>query len=200
MTLHGSYQSPVVTRDQLATVMGLPPSQVRVLSPFVGGGFGGKLGVMPEAVAAAIAAQQLGRPVKVVMSRQQVFETTGRRPMTHQRVRLGANRDGRLTLVQHETITDQLEGEVFFEPAGLATHLLYAGENRMVDHKVVRTNKQLAVSMRAPGEAVGLLTLECAMDELAERLGLDPIELRLLNEPETHPEMDVPFSSRALVD
>jgi xanthine dehydrogenase YagR molybdenum-binding subunit len=200
LTLHGSYQSPVVTRDQLATVMGLPPSQVRVLSPFVGGGFGGKLGVMPEAVAAAIAAQQLGRPVKVVMSRQQVFETTGRRPMTRQRVRLGANRDGRLTLVQHETITDQLEGEVFFEPAGLATHLLYAGENRVVDHKVVRTNKQLAVSMRAPGEAVGLLTLECAMDELAERLGLDPIELRLLNEPETHPEMDVPFSSRALVD
>lgn len=200
LTLHGSYQSPVVTRDQLATVMGLPPSQVRVLSPFVGGGFGGKLGVMPEAVAAAIAAQQLGRPVKVVMTRQQVFETTGRRPMTHQRVRLGAKRDGQLTLVQHETITDQLEGEVFFEPAGLATHLLYAGENRVVDHKVVRTNKQLAVSMRAPGEAVGLLTLECAMDELAEKLGFDPIELRLRNEPESHPEIDVPFSSRALVD
>ncbi|MEI5668549.1 xanthine dehydrogenase family protein molybdopterin-binding subunit [Bosea sp. CCNWLW174] len=200
LTLHGSYQSPVVTRDQLATVMGLPPSQIRVLSPFVGGGFGGKLGVMPEAVAAAIAAQQLGRPVKVVMTRQQVFETTGRRPMTRQRIRLGANSDGRLTLVQHETITDQLEGEVFFEPAGLATHLLYAGENRVVDHKVVRTNKQLAVSMRAPGEAVGLLTLECAMDELAEALSLDPIELRLRNEPKSHPEMDMPFSSRALVD
>ena len=199
LTLHGSYQSPVVTRDQLATVMGLEPTQVRILSPFVGGGFGGKLGVMPEAVAAAIAAQQLGRPVKVVMTRQQVFEMTGRRPMTYQRLRLGADAAGQLTLVQHDTITDQLTGEVFFEPAGLATHLLYAGANRQVDHKVVRTNKLLGVSMRAPGEAVGQLALECAMDELAEALNLDPIEFRLRNEPERHPETGVPFSSRALV-
>ncbi|MBP2302661.1 xanthine dehydrogenase family protein molybdopterin-binding subunit [Azospirillum picis] len=200
LTLHASYQSPVVTRDQLATVMGLQPSEVRILSPFVGGGFGGKLGVMPEAVAAAIAARHLGRPVKVVMTRQQVFETTGRRPMTHQRVRLAADAAGRLTVLQHETITDQLAGEVFFEPAGLATHLLYAGENRLVDHKVVRTNKLLGVSMRAPGEAIGQLALECAMDELAEALDLDPIELRLRNEPERHPELGIPFSSRALVD
>jgi xanthine dehydrogenase YagR molybdenum-binding subunit len=199
LTLHGSYQSPVVTRDQLATVMGVEPSMVRVLSSFVGGGFGGKLGVMPEAVAAAIAAQQLGRPVKVVMTRQQVFEITGRRPMTYQRVRLGADAGGRLTIVQHEAISDQLAGEGFFEPAGLATHLLYAGANRLVDHKVVRTNKLLGVSMRAPGEAVGQLGLECAMDELAEVLKLDPIELRLRNEPERHPETGAPFSSRALV-
>lgn len=199
LTLYGSYQSPVVTRDQLATVLGLQPSQVRVLSPFVGGGFGGKLGVMPEAVAAALAAQQFGRPVKVAMTRQQVFEATGRRPMTEQRVRLGADAQGHLTVIQHETITDQLEGEVFFEPAGLATHLLYAGANRLVDHKVVRTNKLLGVSMRAPGEAVGQLALECAMDELAEALNLDPIELRLRNEPARHPETDLPFSSRALV-
>lgn len=199
LTLHGSYQSPVVTRDQLATVMELPAEKVRVVSPFVGGGFGGKLGVMPEAVAAAIAARQLGRPVKVVMTRQQVFEITGRRPATYQRVRLGADAGGRLTVIQHDTITDQLAGEVFFEPAGLATHLLYAGPNRQVDHKVVRTNKLLGVSMRAPGEAVGQLALECAMDELAEKLDIDPIELRLRNEPELHPELGIPYSSRALV-
>jgi xanthine dehydrogenase YagR molybdenum-binding subunit len=198
MTLHGSYQSPVTTRDQLATVLGLEPSQVRVIARFVGGGFGSKLGLMPEAAAAAIAAQQLGRPVKVALPRQHVFEMTGRRPATHQRVRLGAEADGKLTAIAHETVTDQLEGEIFFEPAGIATHLLYAAPNRMVDHKVARVNKLLGVSMRAPGEGVGQLSLECAMDELAEQLGLDPIELRLRNEPDMHPETGEPFSSRSL--
>lgn len=200
LTLDASYQSPITSRDQLATVLGVEPEKVRIRSPFVGGGFGGKLGLMPEAAAAAIAAQQIGRPVKIAMPRQTVFETTGRRPATHQRVRLGADADGRLTAIAHETITDQLAGEVFFEPAGIATHLLYAGDNRMVDHKVVRVNKLLAVSMRAPGEAVGQLALECAIDELAERLALDPVELRLRNEPARHPELDIPFSSRALAD
>ena len=200
LTVEASYQSPVTSRDQLATVLGIDAERVRIRSPFVGGGFGGKLGLMPEAAAAAIAAQQLGRPVKVVMQRQTVFETTGRRPATWQRVRLGANASGNLSGIAHETITDQLEGEVFFEPAGIATHMLYAGENRMVDHKVVRVNKLLAVSMRAPGEAVGQLALECAMDELAETLGIDPVELRLRNEPLRHPELDVPFSSRSLAD
>jgi xanthine dehydrogenase YagR molybdenum-binding subunit len=198
LTLHASYQSPVTTRDQLATALGVGPEKVRLLSPFVGGGFGGKLGVMPEAVAAAIAAQKLGRPVKVVMTRQNVFETTGRRPATHQRLQLAADQAGRIQAIVHETVTDQLDGEKFFEPAGIATHLLYGGDNRMVDHKVVRVNKVLGVSMRAPGEAVGQLSLECAMDELAEQLGLDPIELRLRNEPDHHPELGIPFSSRSL--
>lgn len=198
MTLHGSYQSPVTTRDQLGTVLDLDPSQVRVVARFVGGGFGSKLGLMPEAAAAAIAALQLGRPVKVALPRQHVFEMTGRRPATHQRVRLGAEADGKLTTIAHETVTDQLEGEMFFEPAGIATHLLYAAPNRMVDHKVARVNKLLGVSMRAPGEGVGQISLECAMDELAEQLGLDPIELRLRNEPGMHPETGEPFSSRSL--
>jgi Aerobic-type carbon monoxide dehydrogenase, large subunit CoxL/CutL homologs len=200
LTVEASYQSPVTSRDQLATVLGIDAERVRIRSPFVGGGFGGKLGLMPEAAAAAIAAQQLGRPVKVAMQRQTVFETTGRRPATWQRVRLGADANGNLSGIAHETITDQLEGEIFFEPAGIATHMLYAGENRLVDHKVVRVNKLLAVSMRAPGEAVGQLALECAMDELAETLGIDPVELRLRNEPQRHPELDVPFSSRSLAD
>jgi xanthine dehydrogenase YagR molybdenum-binding subunit len=200
LTLHASYQSPVTSRDQLATVLGIEADKVRIRSPFVGGGFGGKLGLMPEAVAAAIAAQQIGRQVKVAMTRQNVIETTGRRPATHQRLRLGADAAGKLTAIGHETITDQLEGEMFFEPAGIATHSLYAGANRVVDHKVVRVNKLLGVSMRAPGEAAGQLALECAIDELAERLGVDPIELRIRNEPPTHPEEDKPFSTRALVD
>ncbi|MGF7150274.1 xanthine dehydrogenase YagR molybdenum-binding subunit [Sphingomonas zeicaulis] len=197
--LEASYQSPVTSRDQLATVLGIDAANVRIRSPFVGGGFGGKLGLMPEAAAAAIAARQIGRPVKIAMMRQTVFETTGRRPATHQRIRLGADAEGRLTAIAHETITDQLAGEVFFEPAGIATHLLYEGDNRLIDHKVVRVNKLLGVSMRAPGEAAGQLGLECAMDELAERLSIDPVELRLRNEPDRHPEEDIPFSSRSLV-
>ncbi|MBB3691980.1 xanthine dehydrogenase family protein molybdopterin-binding subunit [Sphingomonas sp. BK580] len=200
LTMHGSYQSPVTTRDQLATLLGLETAQVRVLAPFVGGGFGSKLGLMPEAAAAAIAAQRLGRPVKVALPRQHVFEMTGRRPATHQRLRLGADADGKLTTIAHETITDQLEGEMFFEPAGIATHLLYAAPNRLVDHKVARVNKLLGVSMRAPGEGVGQLSLECAMDELAEKLDLDPVELRLRNEPEVHPETGQAFSSRSLAE
>ncbi|MBB3693545.1 xanthine dehydrogenase family protein molybdopterin-binding subunit [Sphingomonas sp. BK580] len=198
LTVHGSYQSPITTRDQLASSLAIDAADVRVISDFVGGGFGSKLGVMPEAVAAALAARQLGRPVKVVLSRQQVFDVVGRRPETRQRVRLGATRDGRLTAISHETVTSQLDGEIFFEPAGIATHFLYAGENRVVDHKLVRLNKVPAISMRAPGEAVGQLALESAMDELAHDLGIDPVELRLRNEPDRHPEEDIPYSSRSL--
>lgn len=200
LAVFGSYQAPSVTRDQLATSLGIEAERVRLESPFVGGGFGSKLGVMPEAVAAAIASRVVGRPVKVVMARQHVFDFTGRRAETRQRVRLAANADGRLTAISHEVITSQLEGEAFFEPAGIATHFLYAGCNRMIDHKIVRLNKLLSISMRAPGEAVGQLALECAMDELAEQLDIDPVDLRMRNEPERHPELGVPFSSRSLTE
>ncbi|MDV3457935.1 xanthine dehydrogenase family protein molybdopterin-binding subunit [Sphingomonas sp. HF-S4] len=200
LTINGSCQSPILARNQLATALAIEPGKVRIQSPFVGGGFGGKLGLMPEIVAAAVASEVTGRPVKVTLSRQQVFETTGRRPATRQRLRLAANGSGCLTAISHETTTDQLAGEIFFEPAGIATHSLYAGDNRMVDHKVVRVNKLLGVSMRAPGEAVGLLALECAMDELAEKLQLDPVELRLRNDPQVHPESGHPFSTRALTE
>jgi xanthine dehydrogenase YagR molybdenum-binding subunit len=198
LTIYGSYQSPVTTRNQLASSLGTDAANVRVVSRFVGGGFGSKLGVSPEAVAAAIAARQVGKPVKVVMARQHVFEIIGRRAETHQRVRLGADADGKLTAIAHDTITSQLEGETFFEPAGIATHFLYAGDHRRVDHKVARVNKVLSISMRAPGEAVGQLALECAMDELAESLRMDPVELRLRNEPKQHPERGIPYSSRSL--
>ncbi len=198
LTLYGSYRSPVTTRNQLASALGISPSKVRVLSPFVGGGFGSKLGVMPEAVAAAIAAQKVGFPVKVVMARQHVFDVVGRRPETWQRVRLGADAQGTLTAISHETITSQLEGGTFFEPAGIATHFLYSGVDRLIDHKLVRLNKVPGISMRAPGEAVGQLALECAMDELAHTLQIDPVEMRIRNEPAKHPEQGIPFSSRSL--
>jgi xanthine dehydrogenase YagR molybdenum-binding subunit len=199
LLLHGAYQMVASDQMQLAKTLGIATDKVRIIARYVGGGFGSKLGIAPESVAAAIAAKRLGRPVKVAMSRQQVFDATVRRSNTEQRVRLGADAEGRLIAIGHETLTSNLPGEDFFEPAGIGTHFAYAGENRLIDHKIVRLNWLLAGSMRAPGEAVGMLALEGAMDELAEKAGLDPIELRRRNEPGEDPEKNIPFSSRSLI-
>lgn len=198
LTLYGAYQMPTSDAQQLAKALGIKADKVRIVARYVGGGFGSKLGIAPESVAAALAAKAIGRPVKAVMARQQVFDATVRRSNTEQRVALGADRDGRLTSVIHETLVSNLQGEDFFEPAGLATHFLYAGENRRITHDVVRLNLLLSGSMRAPGEAVGMLALEGAMDELAEAIGIDPIELRKRNDPDADPEKAIPYSSRML--
>ncbi|PZQ59612.1 MAG: xanthine dehydrogenase [Sphingomonas taxi] len=199
LVLHGSYQMVASDQIQLAKALGVGKDKVRIISRYVGGGFGSKLGIAPESVAAAIAARRIGRPVKVAMARQQVFDATVRRSNTEQRIRLAADADGRLTAIAHETLASNLPGENFFEPAGVGTHFAYAAENRLIDHKLVRLNWLLAGSMRAPGEAVGMMALEAAMDELAEKIGLDPIELRRRNEPEQDPEKQIPFSTRQLV-
>jgi len=133
------------------------------------------------------------------MLRQQVFDATVRRSNTSQRMRLAADAEGRLIGIGHETTASNLPGEDFFEPAGISTHFLYAGANRLISHELVRLNWVLAGSMRAPGEAVGLLGLECAVDELAHALQIDPIALRRLNEPPRDPEKDIAFSSRSLI-
>ncbi|MEN2787346.1 xanthine dehydrogenase family protein molybdopterin-binding subunit [Sphingomonas qilianensis] len=195
----GSYQMPSSDKQQLAQALGVNKSKVRIVARYVGGGFGSKLGIAPEAIAAAIASRQLKRPVKCVMERFQVFDATVRRTNTEQRIRLGATKDGKLTAIGHDTVMSQLPDESFFEPTGVSTHFLYDAENRQINHDFVRMDQLLAGSMRAPGEAVGMLALENAMDELAEKLGLDPIELRRINEPEQDPEQDVPFSSRQLI-
>ncbi|MAW99014.1 MAG: xanthine dehydrogenase [Sphingomonas sp.] len=200
LTLYGSYQMPSFDRPSLADALGLETEQVRIIAPYIGGGFGSKLGIAPESVAAAIASKQIGRPVKTVMTRQQVFDATVRRSNTRQRVRLAAGKDGKLTGIGHETHCSNLPDEVFFEPAGIATHFLYGGEHRRITHAIARLNRVLSGSMRAPGEAVGLLALECAMDELAERLGIDPVELRKINDCKRDPEKDIPYSSRSFTE
>ena len=199
LTLYGSYQMPSSDKQQLAKALGVSADKVRIVAAYVGGGFGSKLGIAPESVAAAIAAKRLNRPVKAVMARQQVFDATVRRSNTEQRMRLGATAEGKLTAIGHETLVSNLPGEDYFEPAGVSTHFLYDGENRLITHDIVRLDWMLAGSMRAPGEAVGLIALEGAMDELAEKMGIDPIELRRSNEPEQDPEKKVPYSSRALI-
>jgi xanthine dehydrogenase YagR molybdenum-binding subunit len=198
LTLYGAYQVVANNRAQLAEALGLKPEQVRLVACYVGGGFGSKLGIAPEAVAAAIAAKKVGRPVKAVMTRPQVFETTIRRSNTEQRIRLGADERGVLTAIGHETVCSNLPGESYFEPAGVSTHFLYGGANRLITHDVVRLDQLLSGSMRAPGEGSGMLALESAMDELAEAAGIDPVELRKRNDPAKDPESGLPFSTRQL--
>ncbi len=198
LTLRGSYQMLRFNRAELADALGIDQANVRILSPFVGGGFGAKLGIAPESVAAALAARELGVPVAVPMSRQQVFETTMRRSETTQRVRLAANAEGLLTGVGHDALVSNLPDESFSEPVTQATPFLYRGENREIGHRIARVNRTCAGSVRAPGEAVGVTILEVAMDELAEAAGIDPVELRLRNIPEEDPTRGVPFSSHML--
>lgn len=198
LTLYGAYQMPTSDASQLAKSLGLSTKKVRIVARYIGGGFGSKLGIAPESVAAAIAAKQIGRPVKVVMARQQVFEATIRRSNTEQRLRLAARADGKLTAIGQESLVSNQPGEDYFEPVGIGTHLLYSGENRLITHDQAPLNLVLSGSMRAPGEAVGMMGLECAMDELAEALGIDPIELRKTNDASVDPEKGVPYSSRSL--
>jgi xanthine dehydrogenase YagR molybdenum-binding subunit len=198
LTLYGACQMPTSDASQLAKALGLSPKKVRIVSRYIGGGFGSKLGIAPESVAAAIAAKQVGRPVKAVMTRQQVFEATVRRSNTEQRLRLAATLDGKLTAIGHESHVSNQPGQDYFEPVGIGTHMLYGGENRLISHRQVPLNLVLSGSMRAPGEAVGMMGLECAMDELAEKIGMDPIELRKVNDVSIDPEKGVPFSSRSL--
>ena len=198
LTVRASLQMLKYNRNELADSLGIDPQQVRLLSPYVGGGFGSKLGISAECVAAAIAAQALGRPVRVVQHRRQVFETVTRRSETRQRIRLAAGADGRLSGIGHEALVSNLPDEPFSEPVTQATVFAYAAANRLIGERVARIHRPAAGSVRAPGESVGVTAFECAMDELAEATGLDPIELRLRNIPETDPASGIPFSSHML--
>lgn len=200
LTVQTSNQMPTPGRKALAATFGIAPEKVRVLSAYIGGGFGSKLDVQPDAVLAALAAKATGQPVKLVLTRQQLFHVVGHRTNTIQRVRLGTDADGRILAEAHEAWSGNEPGNDEFEPTVLGTRSRYAGEHRLNTHRLVDLDLPPAISMRAPGEAVGLLALEGAMDELAVELGVDPIELRVRNEPEVDPELGVPFSSRKVVE
>jgi len=200
LTVHASLQMLNYNISELADSLGLDEDKVRLVSRFVGGGFGSKLGISEETVAASLAAMELGRPVRVVMSRQQVFQCIMRRSETTQRLRLAADADGRLTGFGHEALVSNLPGETFAEPVLQSSHFLYGGDNRELMLKVARIHLMTAGSVRAPGEAVGMPALEGAMDVLAEEAGIDPVELRLRNIPEEDPEEGLPFSSHKLAE
>ena len=200
LTLWGSYQMLNYNVKELADALGVDPDNVQMVSPYVGGGFGSKLGIAEEAIAAAVAAKDLGRPVCVTMTRQQVFEIVLRRSETRQRIRLAAKSDGTLTGIGHDSLVSNLPGEEFAEPVPQSTHFLYGGHNRHISLDVARIHRPPAGSVRAPGEAVGVPALENAMDELAVALGIDPVDLRKKNLADRHPEEDIPYSSRKYVE
>lgn len=200
LTVHASLQMLNYNITELADALRIEEDDVRLVSRYVGGGFGSKLGISEEVVAAAIAAKEIGRPVRVVMSRQQVFQCIMRRSETTQRLRLCVNDSGKLTGFGHQALVSNLPGETFAEPVLQSSHFLYPGENRELMLEVARIHRMTAGSVRAPGEAVGMPALEGAMDVLAERAGIDPVELRLKNIPERNPEEGLPFSSRKLAE
>lgn len=199
LTLYGSIQIMRGFTPVIANSLGIPIEKVHVLSPYIGGGFGGKIGG-PETVLAAIGAQKVGRSVKVALTRQQLFHSIYGRSDTYQRIQLAATRSGTLTGLAQDSLVSQKTGLNFFEPVALGALSLYAAEARQFTTKVAKINVTAAGAVRAPGEAVGMMALEAAMDELAEQLGLDPIALRKLNEPAADPTTGRPFSSRRLID
>ena len=199
LILYTANQMLASCKQQVMDALNLSKDQVQLIAYYVGGGFGSKLGIAPESIAAAIAAKELKRPVLITMTRPQVMEATIRRSNTRQRIAIGCDKDGIINTMIHDTIASNLPGEAFFEPAALSTHYLYRGENRRVHYQMVDMNQVLSGSMRAPGEAVGMIAVECAMDELASQLEIDPVELRRRNEPEQDPSQDIPFSTRQLI-
>jgi xanthine dehydrogenase YagR molybdenum-binding subunit len=199
LILHTANQMLSQGQQAVATTLKIPAENVQLISPFIGGGFGGKLWVNADAILAAIASRQLKRPVKTALTRQQIFHVTTHRSDTIQRVRLATDRNGKILAIGHDVFSGNLPSEQTFEAAALQTRTLYAGPNRLTRHRLAPLDIPVASSMRAPGEAVGLLALECAMDELAEKLSLDPVELRVRNEPSEDPEKHIPYSSRHLI-
>jgi xanthine dehydrogenase YagR molybdenum-binding subunit len=199
LTVRTAVQLVESAHQCIATTLKIKPDQVEVIAEFIGGGFGGKLPVYGDAILAALAARELKRPVKVALTRQQMFHVTTHRGASMQRVRLAATRDGTLTGIAHESIAQTARADDFVEPIVAPTRSLYAAPNRMTAQNTVVLDLPIPGSMRAPGEAIGLLALEQAIDELAVKLHMDPIELRLKNEPKEDPEKHIPFSTRNLV-
>ena len=200
LTVWTSNQMIAWTVGDLAKTLGIPKKNVRLVSPFIGGGFGGKLFLRTDAVLAALGARAVGRPVKVALQRPLIANNTTHRPATIQRIRLGAERDGKLTAISHEGWSGNLPGGRP-ETAVEQTRLLYAAANRYIATRQAVLDLPEGNSMRAPGEASGMMALEIAMDEMAEKLGLDPVEFRVRNDTQVDPEKpERPFSQRRLIE
>ena len=200
MTVFESTQGVNQYRHMLAKIFSLKPEEVRVIAPFVGGGFGGKGGMWNNTVLCAAAAKVANRPVKLALSREGVFRVVGGRTISEQRVALGANKDGRLTALVHSATTATTTHGRYAEQCTFPARHLYASDNFFVGQKIVNLDTVANTWMRAPGESIGTFALESAIDELAYKLKIDPIELRRINEPEKDPTKDTEFSSRNLVE
>lgn len=199
LLLHDANQGSHPIRADVAAAFGLEEERVRVIAPYVGGAFGSKAFTHPHVIFTAMAAKVAGRPVKVALTRQQMFSLVGYRTPTIQRLRLGADRAGKLVALSHDVVEQTSKLEDFAEQTAIATRMMYAATNRRTTHRLVRLDVPTPSIMRAPGECPGMFGLESAMDEMAEACGLDPIEFRIRNEPQRDPDTGRPFSSRNLV-
>ncbi|PPK84223.1 xanthine dehydrogenase molybdenum binding subunit apoprotein [Neolewinella xylanilytica] len=184
----------------IADTFMIPKENVRIIAPFIGGGFGSKLQAQEHVMLAAMAAKMIGRPVQFTVTRQQMFTNTSLRQENLQRMRIGATRDGRLTALVHDTTSHTATNKEYQEPCGAASKMLYKVANNRVNYNLVPINLPYPWAMRAPGEATGSYALECAMDEMAWKLGMDPVEFRILNDTQVDPSNDKPFSSRLLTE
>ncbi|MCX2901291.1 aldehyde oxidoreductase molybdenum-binding subunit PaoC [Pseudomonas mandelii] len=200
LTLWTSNQMIDWSVTDLATTLGIPKDKVRLISPYIGGGFGGKLFIRCDAVLAALGARLSGRPVKVALARPMMFNNSTHRPATIQRIRIGATADGKITAMGHEGWSGDLPGGKV-ERAAQPSKLLYAGENRLVTMRLSNLDLPEGNAMRAPGETPGLMALEIAMDEMAEQLKLDPVEFRVRNDTQVDPTNPKrPYSTRQLIE
>ncbi len=198
LTLYDATQGVFGTRKAVAITFGLPPENVRVVSYFIGGGFGCKGSAWSHVMLSAMAARQVQRPVKLVLTRRQMFGPVGGRPRTVQQVTLGATSDGTLTAIRHVSTSATSELEDWLEPSAKLTRILYACPNANIDHHIKKINMGTPTFMRAPGEASGSFAIESAMDEMAYALHMDPVALRLKNYAERDPQSGKPWSSKSL--
>lgn len=200
LTLYDSTQGVHGVKTGMATLFGLAPDRVRVIAPHIGGGFGSKGTCHANVVLAGLAALvSEGRPVKFALTRQQMFSLTGYRTPTVQRIRLGADTDGRLSAIAHDVVEETARIKEFAEQTATPTRHMYAAAHRRTTHRLAALDIPVPSWMRAPGECPGMFALESAMDEMALACRLDPIEFRIRNEPQVDPETGKPFSSRNLV-
>lgn len=198
LILHDATQYISGVKSTVAKTLGIPDEDVRVICPYVGGGFGCKGSTWSHVVLAAMAAKQVNRPVKLVLDRPQMFGPVGARPRTHQHIILGAAADGKLTAIQHDVHAHTSTFEDFLEPSAVVTRMLYASPNLATSHHLVPLSVGTPTFQRAPGEATGTFALEVAMDELACKLNLDPVQLRLINYADEDPQKKMPFSGKHL--
>lgn len=200
LTVHDSTRWIAGERTALAAYLGIPEERVRVLSPLVGGAFGAKGFLWMHVALCAVAAREVGRPVKLVLTRDQMFSSTGHRPRTAQDLVLVADDDGHILGTEHHTLTETSTVAHFCEPAGLSTRFLYTSPHLDVSHRTARVNAPTPCFMRGPGEAPGLFALESAIDELAHQVGIDPLEMRIRNHAADDQASGKPWSGKHLLD
>ncbi|MDB5003635.1 MAG: hypothetical protein JWQ34_1860 [Mucilaginibacter sp.] len=198
LMVYDATQSVMGVKGLLTSMLGIPAEKVRVVALYIGGGFGSKGFTWGNTILAAMAAKQFNRPVKLVLSRQQAFSAAGRRTQTIQKLALGADQNGKLSAIKHATTSETSFVDEFVETAGVATSMIYSSPNVDVSHELVRLNRGTPCPTRAPGEAPGTYALEAAMDELANKLKLDPLQLRLINHADMEEQKKKQFSSKNL--